>query len=151
MGPINRPWPFTPCRATAVDIAAQRAQSTKKKGKKGKKGQVKDVKKPAGQVKVVKKPAMDAPVKTSKVVKTTPTNSGACIFQLHKKLERGKEFVQIRNSVSKKIMLQVTASRAGDMRKAFEVAEQLVDKAEEGLSKEELKELRNQMLAGLVA
>ena len=44
-------------------------------------------------------------------------------------------------------MLQVTAKQAGDMEKALEVAEQLADKAEEGLSKEELTELRNQMFA----
>ena len=44
-------------------------------------------------------------------------------------------------------MLQVTASQAGDMEKALEVAEQLADKAEEGLSKEEPTELQNQMFA----
>lgn len=120
----KRPWPLTPVSTTMVDISAQRKQ-TERKGKK-----------------VVKKPAMAAVVtKTSKVVKP------ACIFRLVKKLERGKEFVQIRNSVSKKIMLQVSAKQAGDMEKALEVAEQLADKAEEGLSKEELTELRNQMFA----
>ena len=144
VGPINRPWPFTPCRATAVDIAAQRAQSMKKKGKKGKKGQVKIVKKPAGQVKVVKKPAMDAPSKT-----TTATDKLGQdhVFRLVKEFERGQHFVQIRNTISKQIMLQVTVGQAGDMEKAVQIAEQLADKAEDGLSKEELKELRNQLLA----
>ena len=145
---VLRPWPGI-LTATTVDISAQRAQSVRKKPKQKAAPKIKVAKTPA-----VKKPAVVKESKKPAVVKEgkkPAVAKKACSgnFCLLTRSERGKQFVQVRDSVSKKVMVQVTELQAGDMWRAEVVAKQLAAKAEEGHSKEELKELRVQMLEDL--
>ena len=98
-----RPWPMTPCTTASVNIRAQQAQMPKRQ----------------------KKTVLKKPVK-AKAAAVVPAVVPDYVFRAFKKRERGQDSVQIRNTITKKTVLQVTADQAGGIDNAVRIAEHLV-------------------------